>query len=84
MKENKSEVLNEKVHGYGLDSEWAVYREIVKICGLGYEEFIENETLLTRELLESHYDDILVDPHDQNSSEYLRVLHIIVLGALIL
>ena len=82
--ENESEVLNEIIHGYGLDHEWVAYREIIEICGLNFDEFIEDKTRLTKDLLESHYDNILVNPHDQGSSEYLRILYIMVLGALIL
>ena len=85
VKGNKSEILNGIIHGYGLDHEWAVFREIIEICGLDFDEFIDDETLLTKELLESHYDDILVnDPYDENNPEYFKLLYPIVLGAIIL
>jgi len=82
---NKSEILNGIIHGYGLDHEWAVFREIIEICGLNFEEFIEDEALLTKELLESHYDDILRDiPQKEENLSYVNLLYIMVLGALIL
>jgi len=85
VKRNKSEILNGIIHGYGLDHEWAVFRETIEICGLHFEEFIEDEALLTKELLESHYDDILRDiPQKEENLSYVNLLYIMVLGALIL
>lgn len=85
VKGNKSKILNGIIHGYGLDHEWAVFREIIEICGLHFEEFIEDEALLTKELLESHYDDILRDiPQKEENLSYVNLLYIMVLGALIL
>jgi len=85
VKGKKSEILNGIIHGYGFYHEWAVFREIIEICGLDFDEFIENETLLTKERLESHYDDILRDiPQNEENLSYVNLLHIMVLGALIL
>ena len=83
--ENKAGILNGIIHGYGLDHEWAVFRDIIEICGLDFDEFIEDETLLTKEILEDHYHEILmIDPYDQDNPKYLKLLYIMVLGALIL
>ena len=85
VKRNKSEILNGIIHGYGLDHEWAVFREIIEICGLDFDEFIDDETLLTKELLENRYDDILRDiPQNEENLSYVNLLYIMVLGALIL
>lgn len=85
VKKNKSEILNGIIHGYGLDHEWAVCSEIIEICGLDFDEFIEDKTLLTKDLLESHYDRMLMkDPYDKENPRYFRILYFIVLGALIL
>lgn len=63
-----------------MDHEWAVFQEIIEICGLDIDE-----SLLTKEILESHYDDILMkDPYDQDNPEYFKLLYPIVLGAIIL
>lgn len=83
--ENKADILHGIISGYGLDHEWAVYEEIIQICGLDFEQFIEDETLLTKELLESHYDDVLLKyPYDKENPEYFKILYPIVLGAVIL
>ena len=79
-------ILNSIIFGYGLDHEFAVYVELIEECGLNFDdEYCGNESLLTPELLESHYDDILMkDPFDQENPEYLKLLYPVVLGALIL
>lgn len=82
----EEQILNNILFGYGLDHEFAVYGEIIEECGLNFDdEYLENKSLLTPELLESHYDDILMkDPFDQDNPEYLKLLYPVVLGALIL
>ncbi len=78
---SEEQILNNILFGYGLDHEFAVYEEIIEECGLN----LENKSLLTPELLESHYDDILMkDPFDQDNPEYFKLLYPVVLGALIL
>ena len=60
MQAEEKNIINKILTGYGLDHEWAVFREIIETCGLNFDdEYIENEALLTPDLLESHYDDIL-------------------------
>jgi len=71
------------LNGYGLDHEWAIYTKIIEICGLNMDAYIEDESQLTKELLEEHYDGILKDI-PQNNLNYEHHLQYMVLGALIL
>lgn len=83
LNQQDQEVLNKILHGYGLDHEWAVLRKIIQICSLDFDEFIENESLLTAQLLESHYEDILKCVSDENIT-YQDHLVYMVLGVLII
>ena len=60
-----------------LDAEWA----IVKICGVDVGDYIENESILTRELIEEHFDEIV---NHVKSSDYSYYGTHQVLGYLIL
>lgn len=85
IEEAKENILYGIIHGYGLDHEWAVFEEIVEICGLDFKKFIEDGAFLEKELLENHYEDILLkDPYDEENPEYFKILYPIVLGAVIL
>ncbi|MFX0060273.1 MAG: hypothetical protein ACFE8J_18405 [Candidatus Heimdallarchaeota archaeon] len=71
------EILSAIKHGYGLDHEWAVLKSIIGKCGLKFERYLEDSSILTKEILESHFNDILKEAK-KDGLEYL------VLGALII
>ena len=86
---DEKKIINIILNGYGLDHEFAVYAEIIETCGLNFDdEYIEDESLLTPELLESHYGDIFHLIRSKNllyeDLPYSDRLVYMVLGALII
>ena len=54
------------------DDEWDIEYDIVKACGLDFDEYLENyETTLTREIFEKNLDKILDSFEPNTYLEYL-------------
>ena len=59
------------------DGEADIQIDLVEVCGIGYEAFAEDESILTKEIFEKHFPQIL----RLINSDYLSLL---IFGALIL
>lgn len=61
------------------DDEWDILLLIVEACGLDYREFLKNKALLTQDIFESHYKDIMkiVDHYSFSHNTYLIIGYLI-------